>query len=57
MTQTPGSKIWDEELMEGRTLVGRSKSIIKNVDRLNSIDGDMYPPNQPKLNFGQLGTH
>ena len=31
---------------------------IKNVDQLNSIDGDMYLPNQPKPNFGQLGlTH
>ena len=28
---------------------------IKNVDQLNSIDGHMYLPNQPKPNFGQLG--
>ena len=35
-----------------------TESLIKNVDQLNSIDGDMYPPNQPKLNFAQLGlTH
>ena len=33
-------------------------SYIKNVDQLNSIDGDIYPPNQPKQNFGQIGlTH
>ena len=28
---------------------------IRKVDQLNSIDGDMYPPNQPKPKFGQLG--
>ena len=28
---------------------------IKNVVQFKSIDGDMYPPNQPMPNFGQLG--
>ena len=30
-------------------------SIIRKVDQLNLTDGDMYPPNKPKPNVGQLG--
>ena len=28
---------------------------MRKVDQLNSIDGDMYPPDKPKPNVGQLG--
>ena len=28
--------------------------LVRKVDGLNSIDGNMYPSNQPKPNFGEL---
>ena len=38
-----------------RPLLAKLQNMMEIVDQLISIDGDMYPPNQPKPSFGQLG--